>query len=273
MLHARYEVENGAQNIVVDSPDTDVCVLLVHHFSAIGCASIFFHTGCTCVHTDPSRYVPVHDIHSELTQSQLNVLLPVYCITGCDTCSFIRGKGKATAFRIMSNDSEQHVGLAEFGASPTITKGISKSCVKLMGSLYGKKECKSLNSLRCEKAGRNAKPKNLPPTDDSFQQHVKRCCYQLLIWRMALTANQELPDFTDFGYRFDTDGRLEHVLSTQSHAAPELLNDIICSCETVCGSECIYYISEQPCTSSCKCNGNDGDTENGICVTVKSSNQ
>ena len=25
MLHARYEVGNGAQNIVVDSPDTDVC--------------------------------------------------------------------------------------------------------------------------------------------------------------------------------------------------------------------------------------------------------
>ena len=45
ILHTVAAAANGAEKIVISSPDTDVFVLLVHHRKAVKAKEIFFMTG------------------------------------------------------------------------------------------------------------------------------------------------------------------------------------------------------------------------------------
>ena len=101
IVHATYAVQQGAQNVVVCSPDTDVLVLLLHHLSSIPAINVFLKTGRDGKHSSFKRYIPVHIIYKKLSEEQLNIMLSVYCITGCDTTSSFYGHGKRAAFRLM----------------------------------------------------------------------------------------------------------------------------------------------------------------------------
>jgi len=106
--------------------------------------------------------------------------------------------------------------------------------------------------------------KELPPTDDSFHQHLLRCVYQLSIWRNVISTNVQLPEVTECGYYIDND-IVQPVLMTQPAAAPELLNAIICNCVS-CDNNCTCSNYNQSCTAACTCraefcygDGNDDD--------------
>lgn len=229
ILHSVLASESGAQQIVVDSPDTDVLVLLIHHRPAIQAKNIFFLTGHTGKYAMLTRYIPVHLLHQKLSREQHNIILPVYCITGCDTVSSFHGHGKAKAFKLMMEKDAVHQPLQHvqsLGESRNISRSVRESCTRFIGSLYGKAGCDSLNVLRCEKAAKKVTPRKLPPTEDSFEQHVLRTACQLMMWRQADRLLLEMPDPIFFGYFKETDGSLCPVMMTQSSAAPELLNDL-----------------------------------------------
>lgn len=101
ILHAEYCSLHGSNSVVVISPDTDVLVLLVHHFESLGLKQLFFKTGRKQRHCNQTRYVPVHEIVKMLSKEQQNILLTVYCLTGCDSCSAFYGIGEKTAFKVM----------------------------------------------------------------------------------------------------------------------------------------------------------------------------
>ena len=42
--------------------------------------------------------------------------------------------------------------------------------------------------------------KKPPPTDDAFLQHMKRCMFQLSIWKQAIIGRQELFEPTECGW-------------------------------------------------------------------------
>jgi len=70
-VHARVSAENGADHIVISSPDTDVLMLLLHHRPAISASKVFFFTCTEEKHADLTRYIPVkvHDsLETSLTQ-------------------------------------------------------------------------------------------------------------------------------------------------------------------------------------------------------------
>ena len=52
VLHAMIASRNCANNIIVNSPDTDALVLLLHHRPNICASKIFLLTGRTGTHTD-----------------------------------------------------------------------------------------------------------------------------------------------------------------------------------------------------------------------------
>ena len=72
--------------------------------------------------------------------------------------------------------------------------------------------------------------KKLPPTDESFQQHLLRACLQLMMWKQACIGMQDLPDVLQSGYH-EKDGKFCPVMTTRVFAAPELSNKIACDCE------------------------------------------
>ena len=101
--------------------------------------------------------------------------------------------------------------------------------------------------------------KKLPPTENSFHQHLLRTIYQLIIWKQAHIPFQELPDPTEFGYNQNEVYGLQPKLMTQDVSAPELLNDFMCECpDDACNmaSNCTCFTNSQSCTTACSCNGN-----------------
>jgi len=55
-VHARVAADNGADHIVISSPNTDVLVLLFHHRPAISASEVFFFTRTEEEHADLTRY-------------------------------------------------------------------------------------------------------------------------------------------------------------------------------------------------------------------------
>ena len=51
VLHAALATRLGAQNIIVSSPDTDVLVLLLHHYPSIHAQKVYLFTGHSGKHT------------------------------------------------------------------------------------------------------------------------------------------------------------------------------------------------------------------------------
>lgn len=67
LLHLVHASSVGAKNAVLFSPDTDVLVLLVHHFDYLGLSELYFRTGTKGIHFDNTRYIKVHIVHSMLS--------------------------------------------------------------------------------------------------------------------------------------------------------------------------------------------------------------
>ena len=97
------------------SPDTDVFVLLVYHFSHMGVSEVFFKTGRKSTHADLTRFIPIHNVKCKLNKEQTNILLSVYALTGCDTCCALFGIGKKKAFKTMMTYSTELQELADIG--------------------------------------------------------------------------------------------------------------------------------------------------------------
>ncbi|WAQ95823.1 hypothetical protein MAR_028513, partial [Mya arenaria] len=74
ILHAKYEADRGSTCIAIHSPDTDVLVLLLHHYRYIGAAHLCMSTGRVTLHTDGRRFIPVHQLIDKLTKDQLNII-------------------------------------------------------------------------------------------------------------------------------------------------------------------------------------------------------
>lgn len=86
VLHTCAVANTGAKVIVVCSPDTDVLLLLLYYWPKIN-TEVYFLTGKGGKYTTVTRYIPVHTLYDCLTKLQHSLLLPLYCITGCDTVS------------------------------------------------------------------------------------------------------------------------------------------------------------------------------------------
>ncbi|WAR05623.1 hypothetical protein MAR_020992 [Mya arenaria] len=267
ILHAKYEADRGSTCIAIHSPDTDVLVLLLHHYRYIGAAHLYMSTGRVTLHTDGRRFIPVHQLIDKLTKYQLNILLSVYCITGCDTTSGFFGKGKRRAFKLLTERASNFQPLFNLGEELLLSELQRTACTSFVISLYGGSDVQTLHQLRCIKAKSSVHPRNIPPTADTLNLRLQRCVIQLWIWRHATTAQHNLPPFTDFGYEIDEVGLTPKMMS-QPAAAPELLNDLVCGCE-ICSESCVCFANRQPCTVACSCTGNT-NTDDMMCTNLTS---
>ena len=218
----------------------------------------FFKTGRKGVHSDNTRYIPVHTIISKLQPDERSILLSVYCLTGCDTCFSFHGIGKKKAFQVLRRSANQLKALSDLGTEPKISGPVKAAAFCFVGLLYGHNQCTSLNTLRTsmvlEKFRVN--PRRLPPTNDSFMLHLYRCIYQLLIWRGATESMVHLPNPLELGYMVDTqNGSFIPQMMSKTVAPPELLSDLICQCPDQCNADCACSHNEQPCTQVCECKG------------------
>ena len=254
ILHAVYAADIGAKNVVVSSPDTDVLVLLLGHRASIGADNIYLLTGNVSNHT--KQYIPIHGIFDALTRNQHNILMQVYCISGCDTVSGFYGHGKAKAFNVLMKHATVLQPMADIGSTLHINNESKKASTRFVCLVYGKDET-CLNKLRCDMANKNILGKKLPPTNDSFMLHLQRAAHQLIIWKQSCQPTQMIPNPVEYGYYKDENNNVCPKLMTQEISAPELLNNLSCDCEDFCTGDCLCVVNNQPCTSICGCGKED----------------
>lgn len=247
---------SNAACIVVISSDTDVLVLLLHHRHLIKAEQLDMLTGNVSKEINLQHYIPVHTIFNKLTHEQCNILLSVYCLTGCDTVSSFLVMERNQCLKIMMQKSSFFQDLKHIGNELKLSRIEIKCATQFVAVLYGADTtCSSLNQLRCEKANKKTTCKKLPPTDDSFRLHLLRVLYQLHIWKKAHVGMQLVPSPVGFGFDITSEG-LKPKLMNQQPAAPELLDDLVCFCEpNSCHIDCSCLQNNQPCTADCNCEG------------------
>ncbi len=121
--------------------------------------------------------------------------------------------GKRTAFNTLQKHYEELNDLSLIGNSPELTDAGLEAARQFALKLYGNKRnddgemCTSLCELRYVIATSTDKSSaNLPPTDDAFVLHARRCNYQTYIWRHSHNPNVQTPSPIGFGWRGDSAG-------------------------------------------------------------------
>lgn len=173
ILHVVAEREHG-NTILVRSVDTDVFILLLHHYVVTkqirGCR-LFMELG----HLKDKRFLSIQDIVESLGETVSKNILAIHCLTGCDTTSAFFKIGKKTAFDVLVKNTEILKELYNLPFLPD-SEAVNLS-TKYVLLLYRNKknDISSLNGLRIQLTTNSNRPAmELPPTDNAFQQHLKR---------------------------------------------------------------------------------------------------
>lgn len=133
ILHA---VNSSYRTVVVSARDTDVLVLLIHHFSRMKCKILWMRAG-----TASKRiHVPVHDIVKKLTPTEIKNLPAMHAITGSDCTSHLHSVSKPAAFAIFRKHAELLSGLG----NTILSAHDLKLAERFMALLYKVRSPKSL---------------------------------------------------------------------------------------------------------------------------------
>ena len=117
----------------------------------------------------------------------------------------------------------------------------------------------SLNGARKEMFTQKRKSMEfIPPTSDTFFQHVKRAAYQAgHIWGQALQPAPSLPSPSDWGWIKGPMNLWEPKWSTLPPACQSLMELLKCGCQPGkgCLGRCKCVKANLLCTAMCKCGG------------------
>ena len=259
LLHA-IDLATTHSRVVVRCDDTDVLVLLIYYCAKgmFANCKVYMNAGHCSKTTNRQRFIPVNEITSKIGQDVSICLPAAHAISGCDTTSSLFKIGKRTAYNTLVVNIADMLSLAELGQSSDVTKGLP-TATKYALLLYGVKgrSCQSLNRLRYNYACKSDKSASLfPPTDDAFEQHLRRVNYQVAIWTHSHEAKPDLwnPDGNGWQLR---NNKLEPVMFERD-AAPKEVRDLThlycidedCSQARTC--QCLK--AKLTCTELCSCN-------------------
>ena len=182
------KMERGS--IVIRSPDTDVTILAVFHFPQLqpaargACLQVFFRTGTKY------RLLDIDALSTRLGRTVSGALLGLHALTGCDSTSTFKRRGKKSALDLLKSCHGQGfcIGLADLGKHFSVSETLHKLCEKFVCLLYRSGTLiEEVNKLRYQLfVTRATRSDQMPPTQDALRQHVLRANYQAGVWQRAL---------------------------------------------------------------------------------------
>lgn len=97
--------------------------------------------------------------------------------------------------------------------------------------------------------------RNLPPTEDSFYQHILRAAYQIIIWKNATEVNPEIPNPIDFGWELKNNVYIPKLITI--NVRPNVISDnVFCKCKLKkCTGNCRCKKAGLECIIGCYCEG------------------
>ncbi|MES9884700.1 MAG: hypothetical protein ABW185_27970 [Sedimenticola sp.] len=247
--HVLHLIEEGHERIQIVSDDTDIFALLV-----------FFcwkwkSTSQISMKKGDGRVIDINATAEKLG-AKSSQLLALHALSGCDTVSYLFGKGKTSAVTLMLKNE---VGLELLGEEDTSSENLLTIGHRFVGLLYkAKAPPASMNDLRHSifvSKRSTPKIKSLPPTDAALDEHIKRAHLQTQIWKASDKLSPPDVNIADFGWEV-----INHTPTPRSGvsdvAPPQLMKVVACGCstQTACSRQtCSCHGAALSCTSFCKC--------------------
>ncbi|KAJ8334026.1 hypothetical protein SKAU_G00413450 [Synaphobranchus kaupii] len=246
-----------AYQISVVSDDTDVFVLLLHHYHQAG-------LDVPLIMESPSKERAIVDIKSTLAKHSQIVknLLPAHAISGCDTVASYYGLGKGCVIKVLKAGYE----LSAIGNVDAPFQQVLNQATAFISACYGIKESTDMSHTRLLVWGKkNGKGHMsapnlaaLPLTTEAFIENVKRAHFQAILWR---NVNVNLPSALnpeEFGWKKYTCNRSLSPTNLPEDAkfVPDYILEMIrcgCKSETPCNKKCNCKVHGLPCTMFCAC--------------------
>lgn len=237
----------GATAVVVGQ-DTDLLVLLTS--LSTNSMDIWFHRPGSRGGKSSSFHIPKQ---RALLKQNLDIILFLHAVTGCDTTSTFFRKSKLKALQILDKKSELKQNVTLFNKPDVTPEEISAAGEKFILSLYGSTKNQTLDEYRYYYYNRITSKQNisskfdlavLPPTSAAATQHSYRTYLQVQQWR----GNQLRP--TEWGWHLH-EGMLKPVCTCLAAAPTELLNLISCGCKIECKKNCECSRAGLRCSAMC----------------------
>ncbi len=257
IVHMHHALQQGLRRVEVRSVDTDVVIILVGVFYELlktqSSADLWvaFGTGKNY------RFLHINAICDSLGEPKSRALPVFHAITGCDTISAFKFKGKKTAWQAWQafeevTDTFVYLSIYPFeNLNPDSCH--FKALERLVVVMYDRTSpLTSINEAREELfCKRRLSVERMPPTQDVLLQHCKRSLYQAEIWTTSMQVQQMLPSPEDYSWT-KTSNSWAPVWITIPDVSKACRELVKCSCKGNC-SNCTCAKANIVCSPLYKC--------------------
>ncbi len=233
--------------------DSDIVVLVLRFFDTLGLSELRLGFGTGKNYRD----IPVHSLHSGLGPSKFIALTLFDSLTGCDTTSQFLGCGKKTAWAVWTSFPDLTYTLVALTLNPNMfgIESIHMQRIERFVVLMYSKGCGAagVNEARFRLFTSGTKSlESITPTQAELFQHGKRAILQSsFYWHQALSAQQEIPHFSGWGWQKDNTSTWQPLWTTLD------------GCNKACTGRCKCNRAGVRCTALCKCEGGCFNNEDG----------
>ena len=253
------------------------CMVTVRHMFVRWTATLLYWRSGSSIHSGyqscgwslvPERSIATFQF-THFTQSKSIALTLFHSLTGCDTTSQFLGCGKKTAWAVWNTFPDLTDTLVALTLNPNMF-GIESNHMQRIERfvvLMYSKGCRAagVNEARLRLFTSGTKSlESIPPTKAALFQHVKRAILQSsFYWHRALSAQQEIPDFSGWGWQKDNTSTWQPIWTTLDDASVACTTMLHCGCKKACTGRCKCNRAGVRCTALCKCGGGCFNNEGG----------
>lgn len=252
ILHARDASVNGATEVNIHSPDTDVFVLAIRRYPEL-CQNTFFVTGTGQRH----RRIDLKPIYQALGPIKAAALPAFHAFSGADNTGSFSGKGKIACWKALNSaDNDTLLAFSQLGMSEDPTPEVLFGIEKFVCNLYQPNtKFITVPELRWHLfKKKEAQSEKLPPTQGALHEAILRTHYQAIVWNNDTVSNPTLPSPERYGWKDDSD-HWTPVMTTILPAPEAIIQLVKCGCskERCATNRCQCRKADLPCTELCSC--------------------
>jgi len=250
ILHSLDAVRRGATELYIQSSDTDVFILAIHHYHQL-CRKTYFVTGVG----NKKRVISLGPIVNALGDEKAEALPGFHAFSEADITGRFAGKGKLTCWQAFSTCSVEAVvsAFAASGTSEKLEADTERAIETFVCQLYEPgSTVVDVGDLRWKLF-----TKKQPPTRGALHKAIAWAHYQAMVWRQDNIPHRHLPPATSYGWKEEED-RLAPV-PTRDPLAPATVTHLVkCGCKkTSCTSHCSCRSQGLNCSEMCLCGADE----------------
>ena len=245
--------QNPFSELYISSPDTDVFLLLIHHFPEV-CSHTIFRTG----RGENVRDINVVAAFEAIGEKHASAILGFHAITGCDQTGKFFGKSKKYCWKVFRAATDQDLeALQSLGETSDLSDETIHALEHFVMTLYIKTipdHVKTIGDLRWYLFSKyQCEPEKLPSTAAALTFKIYRSHYMSMVWKQSRNIHPNLPPPISCGWK-EEDGHLK-TQHTDQLPAPKATVDICsCKCKKDCSNaQCSCERNGLPCTEMCLC--------------------